>query len=74
LIEEGDTIAIDIPDRSIDVEVPEKQLAARRAKEEARGGEAFTPAGRRRGVSKALKAYAHLATSADQGAVRRVPD
>jgi dihydroxy-acid dehydratase len=74
LVEEGDTIAIDIPGRSIDVEVPEKQLAERRAKEEGRGPEAFTPAGRKREVSKALKAYAHLATSADRGAVRRIPD
>jgi dihydroxy-acid dehydratase len=74
LVEEGDSIAIDIPARSIDVEISEEELAQRRAKEEAKGSAAFTPSGRNRAVSKALKAYAHLATSADQGAVRRIPE
>ena len=74
LVQEGDSISIDIPARSIAVELTEKELAERRAKEEAGGGEAFTPAGRKRVVSKALKAYAYMATSADQGAVRRIPD
>ena len=74
LVEDGDSISIDIPARSIDVEVAEEELAERRAREQARGSEAFTPAGRSRVVSKALKAYAHLATSADRGAVRRTPD
>jgi dihydroxy-acid dehydratase len=73
LVEEGDSIAIDIPARSIDVELTAEELAQRRAKEEARGSEAFTPAGRSRAVSKALEAYAFLATSADKGAVRRIP-
>jgi len=74
LVEDGDSISIDIPARSIDVEVAEEELSERRAREQARGSEAFTPAGRSRVVSKALKAYAHLATSADRGAVRRTPD
>jgi len=74
LVEDGDSISIDIPARSIDVEVAEEELAERRAREQARSSEAFTPAGRSRVVSKALKAYAHLATSADRGAVRRTPD
>jgi dihydroxy-acid dehydratase len=74
LVEEGDSISIDIPARSIDVEISEKQLAERRAREEARNAEAFTPVGRKRAVSKALEAYAHLAMSADQGAIRRIPD
>jgi dihydroxy-acid dehydratase len=73
LVEEGDSISIDIPARSIDVELTAEELAERRAREEARGSDAFTPAGRSRVVSKALEAYAYLATSADQGAVRRIP-
>jgi dihydroxy-acid dehydratase len=73
LVEDGDSISIDIPARRIDVEIAQEELAERRAKEEARGSEAFTPAGRSRLVSKALEAYAFLATSADQGAVRRIP-
>jgi dihydroxy-acid dehydratase len=74
LVDEGDTIAIDIPARSINVEVGEAELSKRRAREEARGEQAFTPAGRKRVVSKALKAYALLAPSADQGAVRSGPN
>jgi dihydroxy-acid dehydratase len=73
LVEDGDTISIDIPARSIDVRLSEEQLAGRRNKEEARGREAFTPTGRGRAVSTALKAYALLAASADHGAVRRLP-
>ena len=73
LIEEGDTICIDIPARSINVDLSTEELARRRKKQDARGSEAFTPAGRNREVSTALKAYAHLAASADLGAVRRLP-
>ena len=73
LVEDGDTISIDIPERSINVELSEEELAERRNKEEARGREAFTPTGRGRAVSTALKAYALLAASADLGAVRRLP-
>ena len=73
LVEEGDTITIDIPGRTITVDVTEQILAERRARQEARGGAAFTPLGRNRPVSAALRAYALLAASADKGAVRIVP-
>ena len=72
LIEEGDTIAIDIPARSIRVEVSDAELARRRQAVETRGGTgaAFRPKSRDRKVSAALQAYAALATSASKGAVR----
>jgi dihydroxy-acid dehydratase len=68
LIEDGDEIAIDIRDRSITLNVSEQVLAGRRAAIEAGGG--YRPQDRDRAVSLALKAYAHLATSAATGAVR----
>ena len=74
LIEEGDRIDINIPKRSIDVAVSADDLAERRKKEEAKGKAAFTPPARPRAVSKALKAYGHLASSADKGAIRVVPE
>jgi dihydroxy-acid dehydratase len=71
LIEEGDTILINIPERSINVDLTAEQLAERRAAMEAKGKAAWKPAEKReRKVSSALKAYALLATSADKGAVR----
>ena len=70
LIEDDDPISIDIPARSITLEVPDDVLAARRAAQEARGPEAFTPVERDRSVSPALQAYAAMTTSADRGAVR----
>ncbi|MGB4674575.1 MAG: dihydroxy-acid dehydratase [Azovibrio sp.] len=70
LVQEGDTIAIDIPRRSIRLAVSEAELAARRAAMEARGEAAWQPLNRERPVSQALKAYALFATSADRGAVR----
>ena len=70
LVKDGDTINIDIPQRSIQLAVSESELAARRQEEEARGDAAYTPHGRERQVSFALRAYASLATSADKGAVR----
>ncbi|MBN1837357.1 MAG: dihydroxy-acid dehydratase, partial [Spirochaetales bacterium] len=73
LVEDGDIIAIDIPARSIDVELSAEELAARRKREEARGEAAFTPRGRDRTVSPALQAYSLFAASADLGAVRRLP-
>ncbi len=73
LVEDGDIIAIDIPARTIKVELSDEELTERRRKEEARGSEAFTPAGRDREVSTALKVYALFASSADVGAVRRLP-
>ena len=72
LVEEGDTIEIDIPARSIHLAVPDGELARRRAEMEARGPRAWHPATRQRHVSAALQAYAALTTSADTGAVRDV--
>ncbi|MBN3061602.1 dihydroxy-acid dehydratase [Pectobacterium versatile] len=70
LVKDGDMIAIDIPNRSIALDVTENELAIRREAEEARGEQAWTPHNRERQVSFALRAYAMLATSADKGAVR----
>lgn len=71
LIEEGDKIRIDIPNRTIDVLVGDEELNARRAAMESKGKAAWKPAQpRQRKVSAALKAYAMLATSADKGGVR----
>jgi dihydroxy-acid dehydratase len=73
LVMDGDPIAIDIPARTISLEVPGDELDQRHRDEEAMGREAFTPRGRKREVSEALKIYALLASSADTGAVRRLP-
>jgi dihydroxy-acid dehydratase len=70
LVRDGDIIDIDIPARTIAVRVSDAELAERRRAEEARGKDAFTPAGRDRYVSKALRAYAAMVTSADKGGVR----
>ncbi len=71
LVEEGDTIEIDIPNRRIHLAVPEAALEARRSAMEARGEQAWQPASKRpRFVSKALQAYGMMATSAATGAVR----
>lgn len=72
LIEEGDIIRIDIPNRSINVALSDEELAARRKKMEAKGAAAYKPRNRRRPVSSALRAYAALTTSAARGAVRDV--
>ena len=69
LVEDGDTIDINIPERTISLVVSAEELALRRGKEEARGSLAFTPQ-RDRTVSTALQAYARFAASADKGAVR----
>ncbi|MEY1274252.1 dihydroxy-acid dehydratase [Proteus mirabilis] len=70
LVEEGDIVDINIPNREINLRVDEKTLAARRVAQFARGDKAWTPKDRQRQVSFALRAYASLATSADKGAVR----
>ncbi|KEI70499.1 dihydroxy-acid dehydratase [Endozoicomonas elysicola] len=71
LVENGDTIRIDIPNRSINVQLTEKELAERRTAMEAKGKDAWRPIKPRpRKVSTALKAYARMVTSADKGAVR----
>ncbi|MFQ5581443.1 MAG: dihydroxy-acid dehydratase [Mariprofundaceae bacterium] len=72
LIEEGDSIEIDIPNRSINLAVSNDVLATRRAVMEAKGVDAWKPVGRNRVVSQALQAYAAMTTSADKGAVRDV--
>ncbi|MDF2998273.1 MAG: ilvD1 [Xanthobacteraceae bacterium] len=70
LVEDGDLIEIDIPNRSIRLAVAPEVLEARRAAELARGADAWKPSGRKRKVSSALRAYAAFATSAARGAVR----
>ena len=70
LVRDGDVIDIDIPARSINVRVSDEELAERRKAEEAFGKDAFTPRGRDRQVSRALRAYAANVTSADRGGVR----
>ncbi|NYT68602.1 dihydroxy-acid dehydratase [Pusillimonas noertemannii] len=72
LVNDGDTIEIDIPNRRIHLAISEQELAGRRAAMEARGDKAWQPVDRERYVSQALQAYAALATSADRGAVRDV--
>jgi len=72
LVEEGDTIEIDIPNRRIHLAVEKSALARRQAAMEAKGDKAWQPAQRERPVSAALKAYAAMATSADMGAVRDI--
>ncbi len=72
LVEDGDAIEIDIPNRRIHLAVSDAELARRRAAMEARGEKAWQPVNRGRHVSAALQAYAALTTSADTGAVRDV--
>ncbi len=72
LVEEGDTIDIDIPNRRINVAISDEALTARRAAMEAKGALAWRPENRDRVVSQALRAYAALTTSAAQGAVRNL--
>jgi len=72
LVENGDTIEIDIPRRRIHLAVSDADLAKRRAAMEAKGAAAWLPAKRDRSVSAALLAYAAMTTSADTGAVRDV--
>ncbi len=72
LVREGDMIDIDIPSRTISLRVPDAELARRRAEQDAKGWKPEAP--RSRKVSTALRAYAMLATSADKGAVRQLPE
>ncbi|MBN2320120.1 MAG: dihydroxy-acid dehydratase [Acidobacteria bacterium] len=73
LIRNGDSIVIDIPDRTINIRIGEEELEARRREELAKGAAAFKPK-RDRQVSQALQAYALFAASADKGAVRVLPE
>ncbi|RDD69002.1 dihydroxy-acid dehydratase [Paracoccus versutus] len=72
LVRDGDRIEIDIPNRSIRLAVPEDELAARRAEQDAKGWKPAQP--RQRQVSAALRVYAQFASSADKGAVRILPE
>ncbi len=74
LVRDGDIIEIDIPNRSIRVRLTDAELAERRKAEEARGKKAFTPPFRQREVSKALRAYGKMVSSADKGGVRIIED
>lgn len=74
LIRDGDTIEIDIPSRSIRVDLTDDELEARKKEQESRGSKAFTPVSRDRVVSTALRMYAKFAESADRGAIRAVPE
>jgi dihydroxy-acid dehydratase len=71
LVEEGDIIEIDIPNRRLSVAVADSELSARRERMDDKGDQAWQPK-RDRVVSNALKAYAALTTSAARGAVRDV--
>jgi dihydroxy-acid dehydratase len=71
LIEDGDTVLIDVRARALEVLVPDEVLAESRAKMEA-SEHPWQPKERDRPVSKALRAYAAMATSADKGAVRQI--
>ena len=70
LVQDGDRIEINIPDRSIHLAVDDQELARRRAAMTAKGAGAWQPEGRDRPVSQALRAYAAMTTSAAHGAVR----
>ncbi|MBP2230560.1 dihydroxy-acid dehydratase [Azospirillum agricola] len=72
LVEEGDRVEIDIPNRIIRLAVSDEELQRRRDAMNARGADGWKPAARDRVVSPALRAYAALTTSADRGAVRDV--
>ncbi len=73
LIRDGDMIDISIPERRLALLVSAEELKQRKAEQKARGKDAYTPLTRKRVISRALKAYALFAQSADEGAVRRLP-
>ncbi|MGJ8618883.1 MAG: dihydroxy-acid dehydratase [Methylophilaceae bacterium] len=72
LVDEGDIIEIDIPNRTINLRITDASLAERRTKMDAKGKAAWKPMQRERYVSPALRAYAAMSTSAAFGAVRNV--
>lgn len=74
LINDGDVIDIDIPSRSIRIEVSDEEIASRRAAMEALGSKAYRPLGRDRKISKSLRAYASMVSSADKGGVRIIEE
>ncbi|MDR1632973.1 MAG: dihydroxy-acid dehydratase [Dysgonamonadaceae bacterium] len=70
LVRDGDLIEIDIPSRSINVLLSDEELSKRRLEETERGKDAWTPKDRNRIISKALRVYASMVSSADKGAIR----
>lgn len=70
LVQTGDLIIIDIPNRKIELKVSDEEIELRRQNELKRGKNSFTPPFRKRNVSNSLKAYAKLVSSADKGAIR----
>ena len=74
LVQDGDIISIDITSRNISVELSDEELEARRQEMESRGPKAWKPVSRDRKVSKALRAYASMVSSADKGAIRLLED
>ena len=72
LVRDGDTIVINIPERRMDLDVSAGELEKRKKEELLKGNLAYRPANRKREISKALKAYASLVSSADRGAVRLI--
>ncbi len=70
LLRDGDIIEIDIPARTINVKLTDEELSTRREEEQRRGKDAFSPKKRNRVISKALKVYASMVSSADKGAFR----
>lgn len=72
LVEEGDEIVIDIPNRCINVSLSDDELQKRRLRMEGKGAQAWKPQPRERKISRALEAYALMATSAAKGAVRDI--
>ena len=72
LVRNGDTIEIDIPNRTINLAIPDEELEARRAEQDKIGWKPAAP--RKRNVTQALRAYAAFASSADKGAVRILPE
>ena len=72
IVQDGDMIEIDIPNRSIRLLVSDDEIERRINEERKRGKDAFTPKTRKRNISKALKVYASMVTSADKGAIRLI--
>jgi dihydroxy-acid dehydratase len=72
LVKNGDIIEINIPERKLNLLVSESELNERRKVEESRGKNAYTPKNRERIISKSLKAYAKMVTSADTGGIREI--
>jgi dihydroxy-acid dehydratase len=70
LIKDGDQIEISIPERKINLVISKKELEQRYEKEQNKNKDAFKPGPRKRNITKALKAYASLVSSADKGALR----